>query len=131
MSTEEIHKVKHIIPPISKADYYYLCVSVTSGTFKLTVKERKLLSMLCLYYNKYSEISGHTEEDIFEEVFSNRTRTAIRKLLDMTESNFNNYVAKLKRRKILYIKDKKLRVKGAFIFPEPITTEITFRIELK
>ncbi len=130
MSTK-IHEVKHTIP-VSKSDYYYLCVSITSGTLKLTKKERKLISMFCLYYNKYKYIPEIKEEEIFEEVFSNRTRTAIRELLDMTESNFNNYIAKLKKRKILYLdKNNKLKVRKAFILPEPITTEITFRVELK
>lgn len=126
-----IYKVKHTII-ISKFDYYFLCISITSGTLKLTKTERKLLSMFCLYYNKYKYIPETTEEEIFEEIFSNRTRSAIRELLNITESNFNNYIAKLKHRKVLYLdKNKRLRIKKELIFPEPTTTEITFRIELK
>lgn len=102
---------------------YY--IYLWNGSIKLTEAE---IDVLCLFLLKYLELKSSisSESDLYEILFSTRTRRDIKEKLNISEQVFNNRFTALKKKSII------IQIKDTYkINPMMIPLkEVTFKFEV-
>jgi hypothetical protein len=83
---------------LKKAVYYYL--QITKPMHKLSDKEMQILTEI-LYMYTTEQKNFARESDIWQIIFNKDNRAKIRESMDMPKQVFENYMTKLRKKKVI------------------------------